>query len=104
MDLKEISWVDMDWIDLALNVDRSQAFVNVVLNVWVLSNVGNFVAGEGMVKHFKKDSVRQSQSVSQVVGWLVRQLVNMACKTYMVGNELKSILKKQDGRTWSGLL
>jgi hypothetical protein len=58
MDLKEISWVDMDWIDLALNVDRSQAFVNVVLNVWVLSNVGNFVAGEGMVKHFKKDSVR----------------------------------------------
>jgi hypothetical protein len=57
MDLKEISWVAMYWIDLAQNVDRSQAFVNMVLNLQVLWNVGNCMAGEGMVKHFQKDSV-----------------------------------------------
>jgi hypothetical protein len=67
MDLQEISWVGMEWIDLAQDMDRLQAFVNVVLKLQVPWNVGNFVAGGGMVKHFKKDSVPWSQSVSQSV-------------------------------------
>jgi hypothetical protein len=35
MDLHETSWVGMDWIDLAQDMDMSQAVVNVVLNLWV---------------------------------------------------------------------
>jgi hypothetical protein len=30
MDLKEISWVGMDWIDLAQDMDKLRAFMNVV--------------------------------------------------------------------------
>jgi len=67
MDLQEISWVGMDWIDLAQDMDRSQAVVNVVLNLQVPWNVESFVAGEGMVKHFKKNYVPWSQLVSQSV-------------------------------------
>lgn len=32
----------MDWIDLALERDRWQALVNVVINIQVLQNKGNF--------------------------------------------------------------
>lgn len=35
MDLQEISWVGMDWIDLAQDMDRSHTVVNVVLNLRV---------------------------------------------------------------------
>jgi len=35
MDLQGISWVGMDRIDLAQDMDRSQAFVNVVLDLWI---------------------------------------------------------------------
>ena len=71
MDLQGISWVGMDRIDLAQEMDRSQAFVNVVLDLWIPWNVGNFMAGKGMVMHFKKDIVPWSQSVSQLVSQLV---------------------------------
>jgi hypothetical protein len=33
----------MGWIDLAQNRDKWQAFVNVVMNLWVPQNVGNFL-------------------------------------------------------------
>jgi hypothetical protein len=35
MDLREIRWVGMDWIDLAQNRDQWRAFMNTVLNLWV---------------------------------------------------------------------
>ena len=35
MDLQEISWEGMGWIDLAQDMDKSEALVNVVLNLWV---------------------------------------------------------------------
>jgi hypothetical protein len=35
MDLREIGWDDMDWIDLAQNRDQWRAFVNMVLNLLV---------------------------------------------------------------------
>jgi hypothetical protein len=35
MDLLEIGWGDVDWIDLAQDRDKWRAFVNVVMNIWV---------------------------------------------------------------------
>jgi len=35
MDLQEVGWRGMDWIDLAQDRDRWWALVNVVMNLWV---------------------------------------------------------------------
>jgi hypothetical protein len=35
MDLQELGWVDLDWIDQAKDRDRRQAYVNVVMLLWV---------------------------------------------------------------------
>ena len=35
MDLQELRWSGMDWIFLAENWDRSQAVVNMVMNLWI---------------------------------------------------------------------
>jgi hypothetical protein len=42
MDLQEIGCGGIDWIDLAQNRDRWQSFVNVVFNLRILYNTGNF--------------------------------------------------------------
>ena len=42
MDCQKVRW-GMDWIDLAQNRDRGQALVDVVMNLRVLLNAGNFV-------------------------------------------------------------
>jgi hypothetical protein len=35
MDLGEIGWDGMDWIDLAQDSDQWRALVNAVMNLWV---------------------------------------------------------------------
>jgi hypothetical protein len=35
MDLREIGWDRMDWIDLAQDRDQRRALVNTVMNLWV---------------------------------------------------------------------
>jgi hypothetical protein len=35
MDLREIGWDDMDWIDLTQDRDQWRALVNTVMNLWV---------------------------------------------------------------------
>jgi hypothetical protein len=43
MDLRAIWFGDVDWNDLALDRDRWWALVNVVMNLRVPKNVGNFL-------------------------------------------------------------
>ena len=43
VDLKEVGWRGMNWIDLAQNRNSSWAFVNVVVNFRVPTNAGNFL-------------------------------------------------------------
>jgi hypothetical protein len=35
IDLREIGWDGMDWINLAQDRDKWRAFVNTVMNLWV---------------------------------------------------------------------
>jgi hypothetical protein len=35
MDLREIGWDGMDWINLAQDNDQQRALVNMVMNLWV---------------------------------------------------------------------
>jgi len=43
MDLQAGGCEGMDWIKLAQDRDRQQALLNVVMNLWVPQNVGNFL-------------------------------------------------------------
>jgi hypothetical protein len=44
MDLKEIGWGGMDWIDLTQDKSQWRALVNMVMNLWVPQNVGKFLS------------------------------------------------------------
>jgi hypothetical protein len=45
MDLREIGWGGMDWIDLAQDRDQWRALVNTIMDVRVPQNVGKFLSG-----------------------------------------------------------
>jgi hypothetical protein len=45
MDLGEVGWDDVDWIDLAQDRNRWRALVNMVLNLRVPSNAGKLSSG-----------------------------------------------------------
>ena len=57
MDVKEIGWEGVDWIDLAQDRDKWQAVVNTVKNLQVTSNAGNFLTSRGTVS-FSRRTVR----------------------------------------------
>jgi hypothetical protein len=44
MDLREISWGSMNWIDLAQDKDRWRALMCMVMNLRIPKNAGNFLS------------------------------------------------------------
>jgi hypothetical protein len=44
MDLGEIGWGGMDWIDLVQDMNQRRALVNMAVNLRVLQNSGNFLS------------------------------------------------------------
>jgi hypothetical protein len=44
VDLREIGWDGMDWIDLAQDRDQWRVLVSTVMNLRVLCNVGKFLS------------------------------------------------------------
>jgi hypothetical protein len=45
MDLREIGWDGINWIDSAQNRDQLRALVNTVMNLRVPQNAGKFLSG-----------------------------------------------------------
>jgi len=43
MDLQEVGWEGMDWIDPSQDRDRWRALVHAVMNLWVPQNAANFL-------------------------------------------------------------
>jgi hypothetical protein len=43
MDLREIGWGGMDWIDLTQDRGQWRALTNTVMNLWVPQNVEKFL-------------------------------------------------------------
>jgi hypothetical protein len=44
IDVREIGWDGMHWIDLAQDRDQQRALVNTVMNLWVPQNIGKFLS------------------------------------------------------------
>jgi hypothetical protein len=44
IDVKEIRWDGMDWIDLAQDREQLQALVNTVMNLRIPQNAGKFLS------------------------------------------------------------
>jgi hypothetical protein len=42
MDLQEVGWEGVDWIDMAQDMDRCRALVKAVKKLWVPQNEGDF--------------------------------------------------------------
>jgi hypothetical protein len=45
MDLREIGWDGVDWMDMAQDRDQGRALVKTVLNLRVPQNTGKFLRG-----------------------------------------------------------
>jgi hypothetical protein len=45
IDLREIGWDGMDWMDLTQDRDQWRDIMNTVMNFWVASNAGKYLSG-----------------------------------------------------------
>jgi len=77
MDLQQMGWGGIDWIDLAQDRVRWQVLVIVVMNLRVPLNAGNLLTSRGAIGFWKRSETVGSlvnQSFSQSVGQSVSQL------------------------------
>jgi hypothetical protein len=56
MELREIGWNGIDWIDVAQDGVQWRALVNTVMNLRVQYNAGKFLSGCIIVRLLKKGS------------------------------------------------
>jgi hypothetical protein len=68
MDLKEVGWRDVDWIDLPQDRGKWRAFLNAVMKVLVLSNAGDFL-----------NAICRRRSPLHGVSWSVSARVGPPC-------------------------
>jgi hypothetical protein len=54
VDLKEVGWVGMDWIDMAQDRNRWRVLVNTVMNLRVPQNAENFLTSWGTVSFSRR--------------------------------------------------
>jgi hypothetical protein len=59
MDLREIGWDGVDWIDIAQDRDQWRAVVNTILNLWVPQNAGKFLSGCTIGGSSRRDQLRR---------------------------------------------
>jgi hypothetical protein len=59
MDLREIGWDGMDWIELAQDRDQWRALVNTVMNFGFLKIAGNFLNGCTIGSFSERDQLRK---------------------------------------------
>jgi hypothetical protein len=45
IDLRDIGWGGMGWIDLAQDMDQRKALMNTLMNLWIPQNSGKFFSG-----------------------------------------------------------
>jgi hypothetical protein len=78
IDLREIGWGGMDWIELAQDAVQWRAVVNTVMNIRVPKNAGKFLSNCTTGVVLRRARLRElSQSVSQSVSQLVPKLIWM---------------------------
>jgi hypothetical protein len=65
MDLREIGWGGMDWVDLVSDSDQCWALVDTVMNYRIPQNFGKFLKSLWLLEN--------SGSWSYIVSWLVRR-------------------------------
>jgi hypothetical protein len=92
MDLGEVGWGGVDWIDLARDRDQYSGFVNRVMNLLVPYSVGKFFSGctiGGLSRRSQLRGVsRQATSWTRDVGFLRSVRTNCAHPTsYGMGTE-----------------
>ena len=56
MDIKEVEWGGMNWIDLGQDRDRWRVLANAVMKLCVSYRAGNLLSSWGPDKFFRKDS------------------------------------------------
>jgi hypothetical protein len=56
IDLHEVRWSVMDWIDLLQDRDSWRALVNSIMSLRVPSNTGNFLTSGGLVSFSRRRS------------------------------------------------
>ena len=54
LNLQEVGWGGRDWIYLAQDMDRFQAFVNVVTNLRVPQKAGKFLTSGGPLRFSRR--------------------------------------------------
>jgi hypothetical protein len=59
IDLREIGWNGMDWIDLAEDRDQWRSLVNMVMNLRILQNAGKFMSGCTIVSFSRRVQLRK---------------------------------------------